>query len=65
MALITTVAVLLAACTTFMIQQWAVSRQETKAVSAAMNAVVAQIAAPALARGDEAAARRAVGSLIA
>jgi signal transduction histidine kinase len=64
-ALITTVAVLLAACTTFMIQQWAVSRQETKAVSAAMNAVVAQIAAPALARGDEAAARRAVESLIA
>ena len=63
-ALITTVAVLVAACATFMIQQWAVSRQETKATSAAMNAVVAEIAAPALARGDEAEARRAVWSII-
>jgi signal transduction histidine kinase/ActR/RegA family two-component response regulator len=64
-ALITTVAVLVAACFTFMIQQWAVSRQETKATAAAMNAVVAEIAAPALARGDEAQARRAVESMIA
>src|SRR3990167_3287383 len=64
-ALITTVAVLVAACATFMIQQWAVSRQETKATSAAMNAVVAEIAAPALGRGDEAEARRAVLSIIA
>ena len=64
-ALITTVAVLVAACATFMIQQWAVSRQETKATSAAMNAVVAEIAAPALGRSDEAEARRAVLSIIA
>ena len=63
-ALITTVAVLVAACFTFMIQQWAVSRQETKATAAAMNAVVAEIAAPALARGDETEARKAVESII-
>ncbi|MFA7262378.1 MAG: ATP-binding protein [Caulobacter sp.] len=63
-ALVTTVAVLLAACGTFMIQQWAVSRQESKAVNAAMNAVVAEIAAPALARGDEVEARRAVASVL-
>jgi len=59
-ALITTVAVLVAACFTFMIQQWAVSRQETKATAAAMNTVVAEIAAPALGRGDEAPAARPV-----
>ena len=64
-ALVTTVAVLLAACGAFMIQQWAVSRQETKTNTAAMNAVVAELAAPALARGDEAEARRAVQSVIA
>ena len=63
-ALITTVAVLIAACATFMIQQWAVSRQESRATNAAMNAVVAEIAAPALARGDEVLARRAVASMI-
>ncbi len=63
-ALITTVAVLLAACATFMLQQWVVSRQEFKAVNAAMNAVVAEIAAPAVARGDETLARGAVESMI-
>jgi signal transduction histidine kinase/AmiR/NasT family two-component response regulator len=63
-ALITTVAVLLAACATFMLQQWVVSRQEFKAVNAAMNAVVAEIAAPAVARGDETLARVAVESMI-
>ncbi len=59
-ALITTVIVLVAACASFLLQQWAVSRQETHATQAALNRVVAQIAAPALARGDANAARRAV-----
>ncbi len=63
-ALVTTVAVLLAACTTFMIQQWAVSRQESKATTTAMNVVVARIAAPALASGDADAARKAVGAVL-
>jgi signal transduction histidine kinase/ActR/RegA family two-component response regulator len=63
-ALITTVAVLLAACATFMIQQWAVSLQESRATAGAMNAVVARIAAPALVAGDNAAAGRAMDSII-
>ena len=63
-ALITTVAVLLAACATFMIQQWAVSLQESRATTGALNAVVARIAAPALAAGDNAAAGRAMDSII-
>jgi len=63
-ALITTVAVLLAACATFMIQQWAVSRQEARATTAAMNEVVARIAAPALASGDATAAREAIEAMI-
>ncbi|MES2035946.1 MAG: histidine kinase dimerization/phospho-acceptor domain-containing protein, partial [Pseudomonadota bacterium] len=63
-ALITTVAVLLAACATFMIQQWAVSRQETQATNAALNEVVAHIGAPALAVGDAQAARRVVSAVI-
>ncbi|WP_342745842.1 ATP-binding protein [Caulobacter mirabilis] len=63
-ALITTVAVLLAACATFMIQQWAVSRQETQATNAALNVVVARIGGPALASGDADAAHRVVGAVI-
>ena len=63
-ALITTVAVLLAACATFMIQQWAVSVQESRATTGAMNAVVARIAAPAMAAGDDLSAGRAMDSII-
>ncbi|MDQ0465092.1 signal transduction histidine kinase/ActR/RegA family two-component response regulator [Caulobacter ginsengisoli] len=62
-ALITTVIVLVAACASFLLQQWAVSGQETRANQAAINRVIAQIAAPALARGDTAAARRAVDAV--
>jgi signal transduction histidine kinase/AmiR/NasT family two-component response regulator len=51
-ALITTVLVLLAACASFMLQQWAVSREESRLADAALNAVVAEVAAPALANGD-------------
>jgi two-component system, sensor histidine kinase len=63
-ALITTVAVLLAACATFMLQQWAVSVQESRATNGAMNTVVAHIAAPALAVGDNQAAGRAMDSIV-
>jgi len=63
-ALVTTVAVLLAACATFMLQQWAVSLQESRATTASMNSVVARIAAPALASGDEAAAAKAVDAMV-
>ena len=58
-ALITTVVVLLCACASFMLQQWAVSREEARRSEASLNAVVAEIAAPALAAGDTAAIHRA------
>jgi len=64
-ALITTVAVLLGACASFMLQQWAVSREESRQAQASLNAVVAQIAAPALARHDSAAIDRAAFSAAA
>jgi signal transduction histidine kinase/AmiR/NasT family two-component response regulator len=58
-ALITTVLVLFAACASFMLQQWAVSREESRLADAALNAVVAEMAAPALAAGDISAAEHA------
>ncbi|MGE5500383.1 MAG: ATP-binding protein [Ignavibacteriales bacterium] len=58
-ALITTVVVLLCACASFMLQQWAVSREEARRSEASLNAVVAEIAAPALASRDGAAIQRA------
>jgi signal transduction histidine kinase/ActR/RegA family two-component response regulator len=64
-ALITTVAVLLAACASFMLQQWAVSREESRLSQAALNAVVVEIAAPALASKDTRAAKRAVAAAAA
>ncbi|HEX6861092.1 MAG TPA: ATP-binding protein [Caulobacteraceae bacterium] len=59
-ALVTTVVVLLAACASFMLQQWAVSREEARTAEASLNAVVAEIAAPALAAHDLRRAERAV-----
>ncbi len=64
-ALITTVAVLLAACASFMLQQWAVSREESRIGQAALNSVVVEIAAPALANRDTRAAKRAVAAAAA
>ena len=64
-ALITTVAVLLAACASFMLQQWAVSREEARLAESSLNAVVAEIAAPALAAHDVPMAERAVSAAAA
>ncbi|HMP62892.1 MAG TPA: histidine kinase dimerization/phospho-acceptor domain-containing protein, partial [Phenylobacterium sp.] len=49
-ALVTTVAVLLAACATFMLQQWAVAQEQSRANYRALAAVTADLAAPAVAR---------------
>jgi len=51
-AIVTTVAVLVAACVSFMLQQWSVARQESKLSYATLSRVVANAAAPALAAGD-------------
>ncbi len=48
-AIITTVAVLVAACLSFMLQQWSVSRQQARTEQATLAAVVAAAAAPDLA----------------
>ncbi|MGH6987902.1 MAG: ATP-binding protein [Caulobacteraceae bacterium] len=61
-AMATTVAVLAAACVTFMLQQWSVARDESKLSYRTLASVVASATAPALARGD---ASAALGALAA
>jgi len=51
-AIITTVAVLVAACLSFMLLEWSVSRQESRAQQATLASAIATSAAPDLARGD-------------
>jgi len=62
-ALVTTVVVLVAACATFMLQQWAVAREQARFSYQALAVVTADLAAPAVARGDLDAAGAAVGAL--
>ena len=62
-ALVTTVVVLLAACATFMLQQWAVAREQARSSYEALAVVTADLAAPAVVRGDLAAVGAAVGAL--
>ena len=50
--LVTTVVVLLAACMTFMLQQWAVARTQSHQVSASLAQITATTAAPAIKAGD-------------
>ena len=51
MAIITTVAVLVAACVSFMLQQWSVSRQQARQEEATLTVVIAAAAAPDMASG--------------
>src|SRR5271155_1403331 len=51
-AIVTTVAVLVAACVCFMLQQWSVSRQQAAHEQATLAAVIAGAAAPDVASGD-------------
>ncbi len=57
-AIVTTVAVLVAACVSFMLQQWSVARQDSRLSYATLSNVVANAAAPALAIGDSHSADR-------
>ncbi len=61
-AIVTTVAVLVAACVSFMLQQWSVARQDSRLSYSTLAHVVANAAAPALAAGD---ALRAQQTLVA
>ncbi|WP_300576856.1 ATP-binding protein [Phenylobacterium sp.] len=62
-ALVTTVVVLLAACATFMLQQWAVAREQSRSHLSSLAVVTADLAAPAVAGGDIPRAAMAVESL--
>jgi signal transduction histidine kinase/CheY-like chemotaxis protein len=62
-AIVTTVAVLVAACLSFMLQQWSVARQETHVANGTLADVIAASVSPAVAKGDAAAATRALASL--
>ncbi|MDB5494858.1 MAG: sensor histidine kinase [Phenylobacterium sp.] len=61
--LVTTVVVLLAACLTFMLQQWAVERAQSRATFQSLVQITATTAAPAVGRGDAAEYQAALTSL--
>src|SRR5579885_3266674 len=56
-AIITTVAVLVAACVSFMLQQWSVARQQARAADVVLASMVASSIAPDMAAGDQATIR--------
>jgi signal transduction histidine kinase/ActR/RegA family two-component response regulator len=62
-ALITTVVVLVAACLTFMLQQWAVAREQNLHAHRALSEITAAAAANALADQDPAQAKSAIATL--
>ncbi|HEY9217249.1 MAG TPA: ATP-binding protein [Phenylobacterium sp.] len=62
-ALITTVVVLVAACITFMLQQWAVAREELRHGHEAVAQITASAAAPAMDSGDRTWAAEAISGL--
>jgi signal transduction histidine kinase/FixJ family two-component response regulator len=51
--LVTTLVVLVAACLTFMLQQWAVARTQSRQMYAGVAEITATTEAPAIARGDQ------------
>jgi signal transduction histidine kinase len=63
-ALVTTLAVLLVACASFLFQQWTVARQQTLVNQTRLAGVVANVVGPALARNDLESARAAVGAVV-
>ncbi|MDP3747448.1 MAG: ATP-binding protein [Phenylobacterium sp.] len=62
-ALITTVVVLVAACLTFMLQQWAVAREQTHQSHVALSEITASAAGQALLERDTAAATASISAL--
>jgi two-component system, sensor histidine kinase len=61
-ALVTTMAVLLVACASFLFQQWTVAQQQTATNQNILAGIVADVAAPALAKGEAESARAAVAA---
>src|ERR1700761_918429 len=62
--LVTTLVVLIAACLTFMLQQWAVARTQSHQMYAGLAQITATTEAPAIARGDRAEIQAALQALI-
>ncbi|UTP40040.1 ATP-binding protein [Phenylobacterium sp. LH3H17] len=62
-ALITTVVVLVAACLTFMLQQWAVAREQTHQSHVALSEITASAAGQALSERDTDAAAASISAL--
>ena len=62
-ALITTVVVLVAACLTFMLQQWAVAREQNHQAHVALSSITAGASASALTAKDLAAAKASIATL--
>ena len=62
-ALITALVVLVAACLTFMLQQWAVAREQSHLNQVSVAEITAQAAAPAVAERDREAAAQALAAL--
>jgi len=61
--LVTTVVVLLAACLTFMLQQWAVARTQSHRFHEGLTAIAAQMAAPAMESSEQGELRRSIASV--
>ncbi len=62
-ALITTVVVLVAACLTFMLQQWAVAREQSHQGHVALSEITARMAGPSLASQDMTGAKATITAL--
>jgi len=63
-ALVTTLAVLLVACASFLFQQWTVAKQQTLLNQTLLAGVVANVVGPAMARDDPESARAAVTAVV-
>jgi len=63
--LVTTLVVLVAACLTFMLQQWAVARTQSHQTYASLAQITATTAAPAITSGDKALIEAPVAALAA
>src|ERR1700735_4776112 len=61
--LVTTLVVLVAACLTFMLQQWAVARTQSHQMYAGLAQITATTEAPAIASGDAPSIRAALQAL--
>ncbi len=63
--LVTTLVVLIAACLTFMLQQWAVARTQSHQIYVALSQITASTAAPAIVEGEYDNVQAAMSSLVA